>query len=124
MRAIQNNGGCTGWHSRVLAGVLLCLAVADTALAQCLPEWTRRMDVPPHRRNHSMAFDSRRGVVVMFAGSGSLEDLWEWDGVKWTHRDLIGPTQRPSSVVMAFDSARGVTVLHESLNPGGNTWEI
>ncbi|MCH7870278.1 MAG: hypothetical protein IID33_01125 [Planctomycetes bacterium] len=123
MGEIQNNAGFSGWHSRVLAGVLLCIAATDAAWGQCEPVWTQRMDVPAHRRNHSMAFDSRRGVVVMFAGSGRLQDLWEWEGVEWTFRDLVGPVVRPDLVEMAFDSARGVMVMREGTNPGANTWE-
>jgi hypothetical protein len=43
---------------------------------------------PPPRRLHAMAYDEKRGRVVMYGGQdqngGLLADLWEWDGVNWT----------------------------------------
>lgn len=46
---------------------------------------------PPARYAHGMAFDSRRGVVVMYGGAkmttdrqtAHLEDMWQWDGSSW-----------------------------------------
>jgi hypothetical protein len=37
-----------------------------------------------------MAFDERRGRVVLYGGSGpreNLGDTWEWDGVRWPRHD-------------------------------------
>jgi hypothetical protein len=42
-----------------------------------------------------MAYDPRRGVVVLYGGdygSGSLGDTWEWDGDDWTQ---VFPVQSP-----------------------------
>jgi hypothetical protein len=44
--------------------------------------------VPPARAGHMMAFDEKRGVVVMFGGEDktgayALSDTWEWDGTDW-----------------------------------------
>ena len=72
-----------------------------------------------------MSFDSSRGVVMMFGGTGQdstwLADTWEYDGVQWLQRS---PLQSPSERfghAMAFDAARNVTVLFG----GGfnDTWE-
>ena len=44
---------------------------------------------PPARRVPAIAYDERRGVVVMYGGwnnNGVLQDLWEYDGVNWTER--------------------------------------
>lgn len=82
-------------------------------------DWTQK-PVPPvgAREWPGMAFDSARGVVVLFGGSppagGSLNDTWEWNGGTgiWTLRDsgANGPPTR-SNKNLAFDSARGVTVV-------------
>ncbi len=44
--------------------------------------------VPPARAGHMMAYDEKRGVVVMFGGEEQtgtymLNDTWEWDGKDW-----------------------------------------
>src|SRR5207249_3318430 len=50
---------------------------------------------PPARFEHSMAYDSARGRVVMFGGyDGSYRgDTWEWDGTAWVETT---PTTSPS----------------------------
>ncbi|MGE0141819.1 MAG: kelch repeat-containing protein [Planctomycetota bacterium] len=71
---------------------------------------------PPARGSFAMAFDRRRNRTVLFGGqsaSGNLGDTWEFDGTTstWTQRN---PANAPSprwSHSMAFDEARGVTVL-------------
>ena len=61
-----------------------------------------------------MAYDSVRGVTVMFGGadpSGVRGDTWEWDGTTWTQRN---PTTSPPARyghAMAFNAERGVTEL-------------
>jgi hypothetical protein len=55
---------------------------------------------PPARYAHAMAFDSRRGIVVMYGGAtmtadrqtAHLEDMWQWDGGRWTEIKLTGKT--------------------------------
>jgi len=83
---------------------------------------------PPARYAHGMAFDSRRGVVVMYGGAqmtadrqtAHLEDMWEWDGRRWTELKLTGPTPgRRYSPAMAFDPGRGRIVLHGGLEVKG-----
>jgi hypothetical protein len=78
--------------------------------------WVQRSPatVPPARHAHAMAYDSARGVTVLFGGydgSAYRNDTWEWDGVNWVQRSPA--TVPPARVIhaMAYDSARGVTVL-------------
>jgi hypothetical protein len=78
---------------------------------------------PPERRGAAMAYDSRRGVCVMFGGGTNIfqhqlpfNDTWEWDGITWTMRQANDPLlpDRPPPLhgqLMAFDSSRGRTVL-------------
>src|SRR5262249_16298554 len=69
---------------------------------------------PPVLFGHAMAYDSSRGVTVLFGGYLGASVLsgqtWEWDGSTWTQRVVSGP---PGLMypAMAYDSARGVTVL-------------
>lgn len=95
-------------------------------------EWVQR-DVtgPPPRAYQAMAYDSARGVTVLFGGNDGtmpwLSDTWEWDGDRWTQRNVTGPT--PGSVIgtpqMVYDSARGVCVLFfYDDNYDSETWEF
>jgi len=72
---------------------------------------------PSPRRQHAMAYDSQRGVVVLFGGHGLgggglmyLGDTWEWNGSSWSQVSSGGPSARDAHA-MAYDSQRGVTVL-------------
>lgn len=87
---------------------------------------------PDGRRRHCMAFDSRRGVAVLFGGlvsnggQNASNETWEWDGAAWTRRDVQGPSARMDAA-MAYDSARGVVVLFGGRNEFtrevyGDTW--
>ncbi|MBK8268612.1 MAG: hypothetical protein IPK83_10055 [Planctomycetes bacterium] len=97
-------------------------------------EWLQRnpATVPPARTYHQIAFDSRRGVTVLFGGysqniGGPMAETWEFDGVNWTQRI---PEHSPPARLefgMAFDAARGVTVLFGGRpnppTPFGDLWE-
>lgn len=55
--------------------------------------------LPPARAGHMMAYDEKRGVVVMFGGEEKtgnymLADTWTWDGKDWT---LMTPTGYPAA---------------------------
>ncbi len=76
--------------------------------------------VPPARFLSGMAYDSVRGVTVMYSGLHSaaslLGDIWEWDGQAWA---LRGPTLvgvAPADLergkpVVAYDGSRQRTVM-------------
>lgn len=85
--------------------------------------------LPAARRRHSMAFDSSRGVWVLFGGDGAgglLGDTWEHDGIAWS---AISPATSPTARdghSMVFDPVRGVVVLFGGTDAGGlsdETWE-
>ena len=72
---------------------------------------------PPERSWPGLAYDSSRGVLVMFGGTSynPLGDTWEWDGVNWTERTPTNtPTARRGSG-MGFDPVSGKVILF-----GGN----
>jgi hypothetical protein len=84
--------------------------------------WIQRIatSAPFPRFWHTMAFDSRQGNTVLFGGDhlnsvayklGPINDTWLWDGSQWTQ---VFPSTLPrhrAQHTMAYDSARGRTVL-------------
>ncbi|HVP12527.1 MAG TPA: kelch repeat-containing protein [Phycisphaerae bacterium] len=107
--------------------------LGEDALSSETWEWDgaawqlRATSGPSPREAHAMAFDAARGVAVLHGGldDGSgyhgLGDTWEWDGVAWTLASTSGPSPRRGHA-MAFDTARGVTVL-VGADDNGETWE-
>lgn len=81
-------------------------------------DWTLRTPLlsPPARQGAAMAYDSARGVAVLFGGSlagnyANFDDTWEWNGTYWTERN---PPMHPSvryDMPMVFDASRGVVML-------------
>jgi hypothetical protein len=74
-----------------------------------------------------MAFDASRAVTVLTGGFTPTAETWEWDGTSWTSRAISGPSARYTTA-MAFDSARGTSVLFGGQLYGGSytgqTWEL
>src|SRR3990170_3875203 len=82
---------------------LLCAAFcASWACGKILADeavWTLRevTEGPTGRYGHAMAYDTARGVTVLFGGygqGGELRETWEWDGNAWTVRAISGPSAR------------------------------
>lgn len=94
---------------------------------QCMPETS-----PPPRYGHAMAYDSARGVTVLFGGTidqvydNLVNDTWEWDGNSWSQRTVATLPEVRFYHAMAYDSARGVTVLFGGCNTRelNDTWEL
>lgn len=120
-----------------LTTALLGLAVValggpQRASAQGCGLWEQKFPAfsPSPRYDHAIAYDSDRGVTVLFGGSdnpstGVTGDTWEWDGEAWTRRATDGPSRRYIHA-MAYDNRRGVTVLFGGRSHGGEngeTWE-
>ena len=123
----------------VVLAVVGPLGLAGRAQAQCAPVWAAASPLtsPSARFSAAMAFDSRRGVVVLFGGTESasgttvLNDTWEWNGVTWTQRSPAAVPPARMFHAMAYDSARGVVVLFGGAPAGfpslgsllNDTWE-
>lgn len=106
-------------------------------------DWTKRnSDQAPARKDGAMAYDSDRGVCVLFGGGTNIfqadtpfNDTWEWNGAVWTLRQDNNPaaTDRPPPLegpIMVYDSFRKRTVLLGSsehigsvFKPVTRTWE-
>ena len=73
--------------------------------------------LPSRRAEHAMAYDSRRGRVVLFGGYSFAEGprtylsaTWEWDGATWAQVSRAGPQGRCGHT-LAYDSERQRVVL-------------
>lgn len=124
-RLIVNAPGSVGLTLTLIAVLALHLLASPIAAQEC--EWIAVGGGPP-RADHAMAYDSRRGVTVLFGGDAvgvKLRDTWEWDGREWSLATMNGPEPR-SGHGMAFDESRGVTVLFGGEGESslfGDTWE-
>lgn len=89
---------------------------------------------PPARHSPAMAYDSRRGVVVLFGGFTGRDrdalmygDTWEWDGTEWKRVDTEQAPSGRSRVAMAYDPNRQAVVLFGGRlpdgQPAGDTWQ-
>ncbi len=86
----------------------------------------------PTARITELAYDSARGVVVMFGGYGDgapfrHNDTWEYDGERWTQRtSLNAPPARPDYAI-AYDRKRQRLVAQPGYILGHSTqmvtWE-
>jgi len=86
---------------------------------------------PPPLAHASLAYDSNRGVVVLFGGNGALgnyDNTWEWDGSTktWTHISTSSQPFPSHSAGTAYDSDRKVVILFGGYGDSGiltDTWE-
>lgn len=110
-----------------IAALMLAL-VASIHAADCV-RWVQRTDVgaPEARAGHVMAYDSDRGVTVLFGGHRLTEeafpelvyfnDTWEYDGTRWQRIAIDGPTPlwRTASA-MCYDPVRKEMLLAGGYN--------
>jgi hypothetical protein len=70
---------------------------------------------PSPRRDHVMVFDSNRGVTLLFGGRDNdivgFNDMWQWDGERWTEIFADNPPSERHEMAAAFDSWRNKLVL-------------
>jgi len=79
---------------------------------------------PQPRYAAEMVFDEKRGVTVLFGGTGQDEshqnvvngDTWEWDGMDW--QDVSTPQSPPSrqAHAMFYDPLRETVVIYGGYN--------
>ena len=117
-----------------LIGLSVLAVSATSASAQsCSLSWTETTSgtAPSARHTHAMAYDSERGVIVLFGGNAKdpldnyMGDTWEWEGNSWTEKlPLLSPSARAMHA-MVYDAANGVVVLFGGWDGGSfldDTW--
>src|SRR5262245_5810883 len=100
-------------HLPFAVAVLTASAAAQSAL-----QWRRLQSAVPHS---GMVFDSLRERFVLQG-----ERTWEWDGADWRERRTAHQPGAFASIDLAFDRARGRTVLFGGASPGAapaQLWE-
>jgi hypothetical protein len=96
--------------------------------------WTQVSNQGPSpRSHHRMAYDKRNGVSILYGGAAAstqpgievLDDMWAWDGKRWTEIKTKGPGKRFLQA-MTYDVSRGRLVLYgggDGRNLLDDTWE-
>ncbi len=116
------------WPLTLTIALLLSKRIPDTGWRPVVAT-----NPPPPRFAAEVAYDTDRGVAVLFGGSRAgenetqyFDDTWEWKDDRWDQRLSA---ERPSSRhkhAMAFDATRNVVVLFGGKNDEGDfgdTWE-
>lgn len=96
----------------------------------CAAAWAQRtVSNFPAARSVTMAFDSGRGVAVLFGGfdgTSVFDDTWEWNGTAWS---LASPATRPSARsahATVYDPIRQRTIVFGGADGSGialaDTW--
>lgn len=84
---------------------------------------------PGPRMSPGYAFDSNRGLLIIFGGAGNNiihNDTWGWDGIAWKKLAETGPPGRMMGY-MAYDKGRDRVVMFGGRfgwpNDADDTWE-
>jgi hypothetical protein len=132
------------WHALAgdaARGRVVLFGGAGPALGQVFADtwewdgigWQQRAPAanPPARCMHALAHDAARGRTVLFGGASSsflgtaLGDTWEWDGTNWSQRVTGGSPPARDLHALAYDAARGRTVLFGGLGgPPGASFQL
>jgi hypothetical protein len=100
----------------------------DAPLSETIWSWDGRTwrplitDGPRQRSLAAAAFDTRRGVLVVYGGIGLrtgtiFGDTWEWDGTRW-REPIVRTAGARDHHAFAYDEARGQLVVF-----GGAIWD-
>ncbi len=118
--------------SGIPLAVTLLLFISASTHAQYCVQWVQRTDVgtPGPRLGSAMAYDSDRGVTVLFGGeyhqSGNndlfWDDTWEYDGIQWKPITIAGSKpQARDNHKMCYDTVRKQILLVGGRNENGLT---
>ena len=81
---------------------------------------------PPPRTEATLAYDPRRGVLVLFGGLDAngavVDETWELAGSTWTRRTPPSSPPARHGHVMAFDPVDGRTLIHGGYGAASDTW--
>jgi cysteine-rich repeat protein len=99
----------------------------DGCTSTCTTEFDTWLDISPRppsgRADSAMAYDARRGRMVVFGGRSGANfhgDTWEYDGSVWRQRWPATSPPARGGAGMVFDARRGVVVMFGGTL--GTTW--
>ena len=105
-------------------GISSTLPVATSASGTPLAS-ARLSQIIPARTGSSIAYDEKRGQVILFGGD-SYNDTWTWDGHSWTQLFPASVPPVRSDASMAYDAATGQVILFGGVGTTGtalaDTW--
>lgn len=85
---------------------------------------------PSTRADVMMAYDTARGVTVLFGGThynggpvDYMQDTWEWDGTDWEQVSTATSPPGRAGGDMAYDAANGVMVLYGGNGASGSLYD-
>ncbi|MEW5988655.1 MAG: hypothetical protein AB1791_18665 [Chloroflexota bacterium] len=82
---------------------------------------------PAPRASQAMAYDSARGVAVLFGGTDgwtTFSDTWEWSSalLQWSQKFTTHVPPSRYGHAMVYDEARGVVVMFGGNGSGGGNY--
>jgi hypothetical protein len=88
------------------------------------------LPIPPRRAHHSLAFDAKRGEVILYGGSTAagddsstfFDDLWSWNGRRWNRLATTGLPR--SSHRLIYDPKRKRLLLLGGMDDQGQYGEM
>ncbi len=94
--------------------------------------WTKITAPGPDRSRIGLAFNNRRAITQIFGGvdipnNARFDELWDWNGKKWTLNSVAPNPGESTHVAMAYNASRDVTVVFGGSNDSGihaDTWEL
>jgi hypothetical protein len=109
------------------------VALASSAPAQVAWVPKKPLTNPPAREGAALAYDSVRGVTMMFGGCASCPSqpeagTWFWDGTTWAPLTATATPTARSSSALAYDATRDRFVMFGGIDAAGtllgDTWEF
>lgn len=107
--------------SLAIATIVIPLSAQSTDWVQLNPTAQ-----PVARQNSSIAFDTTRGVSVLFGGwdgSQRRNDTWEWNGTRWSAITTANSPSPRDGMTLTYDALRQVVVCTGGYVAGNQTWE-
>jgi len=98
---------------------LICVCLSLVISAQV---FAQSKNAPCARSGYAMAYDERRGTVVLFGGQDStstrLGDTWEWKNGNWKQINIPGPAARINATI-GYDAVGKTITLFGGSAAGG-----
>jgi hypothetical protein len=90
--------------------------------------WSKRSSTGPAIREQQAAFFNPTTLAVTVVGgknsSGTLSDVWSWNGNTWTQLTVTGQPSGRYAATSTYDAARGEALLFGGTTTGGNVGDL